>query len=132
VNGREGTTPRYDASVPQAANAGGRMTASVGNQSAFAAKLSGMRIPVLIPQVLCRYSGGRSQLEVEADSVQAALLALQRDHPAVYECICDETGAVRRHINLFINNAFFRDRNGLQTELVDGDVLSVFQAVSGG
>ena len=46
--------------------------------------------------------------------------------------ICDETGQVRRHVNLFVNTAHVRDRDGLDTALVAGDVLTILPAVSGG
>ena len=91
-----------------------------------------MEITVEIPQVLCRYAGDRSKLTVRADTVQNALLELERDYPALHQCVCDERGVVRRHINVFVNNDFMRDRDGLATRLVAGDVVSIFQAVSGG
>jgi molybdopterin converting factor small subunit len=46
--------------------------------------------------------------------------------------VCDETGAVRRHINLFVNSSHVRDRDGLDTPLAAGDVLTILPAVSGG
>jgi sulfur-carrier protein len=91
-----------------------------------------MMTKVLIPQVLTRYAAGHSELLVPGNSVQEVLTAMQRDHQQVYQCVCDETGALRRHINIFVNNDFLHDRSGLQTELVEGDVISIFQAVSGG
>ena len=53
-------------------------------------------------------------------------------HPALYRSVCDETGAVRRHVNLFVNTAHMRDRDGLDTALVPGDVITILPAVSGG
>lgn len=85
-----------------------------------------------IPRILQQYSQGRSELPLEGDTVQALLAALASDYPALYCCICDETGAVRRHINLFVNNTLARSRQALDTRLQPGDVVSVFQAVSGG
>jgi len=64
--------------------------------------------------------------------VRATLMALERQHPSLYRNICDETGAVRRHVNLFVNTAHVRDRDGLDTMLVPGDVLTVLPAISGG
>ena len=45
--------------------------------------------------------------------------------------ICDETGALRPHLHLFINNDLLADR-GFETRIEPNDVVSVFQAVSGG
>jgi molybdopterin converting factor small subunit len=71
-------------------------------------------------------------LQLAGATPRALLHALHRKYPALYRCICDERGALRRHIQLFINNDFIRDRDELDTKLKPGDVVSVFQAVSGG
>jgi molybdopterin synthase sulfur carrier subunit len=85
-----------------------------------------------IPRVLRQYCAGVEELRLQGETVREVLDELNRRHPSLFQCICDETGAVRRHINLFVNNDFLRDRNGLDTRLAPGDVVSVFQAVSGG
>jgi molybdopterin converting factor small subunit len=46
--------------------------------------------------------------------------------------VCDETGAVRRHLNIFVNADNIRDRDGLDTALKRGDVVTIVPAVSGG
>jgi len=46
--------------------------------------------------------------------------------------ICDETGAVRRHVNLFVNIDNIRDGAGLDTALASGDIITIMPAVSGG
>ena len=51
---------------------------------------------------------------------------------ALHCSVCDETGTVRRHINLFVNTNHMRDRNGLDTPLAPGDVVTILPAVSGG
>jgi sulfur-carrier protein len=76
--------------------------------------------------------GGASELSVPATSVRAALEEIERSYPALYGRICDETGAVRRHVNVFVNVFHMRDREGLDTRLVPGDVLTILPAVSGG
>ena len=91
-----------------------------------------MSIKVHLPAPLRAYSGGVPELSLSAPSVRAALAQLERSHPALYGCICDETGAVRRHVNLFVNTANVRDRDGLDTALVPGDIITVLPAVSGG
>lgn len=91
-----------------------------------------MSIKVFIPSPLRPYCGGASELGVSAPNVRAALEELERSHPSLYRNVCDETGAVRRHVNLFVNTAHVRDRDGLDTALVAGDVLTILPAVSGG
>ncbi|HKQ97935.1 MAG TPA: MoaD/ThiS family protein [Candidatus Polarisedimenticolia bacterium] len=89
-------------------------------------------ITVSIPSPLRDTCGGASRLSLSAPTVRAALLALEQSHPALYISVCDETGAVRRHVNLFVNSSHIRERNGLDTPLNPGDVLTVMPAVSGG
>jgi len=89
-------------------------------------------ISVLIPGPLRPYCAGASELIVSAPTVRAALEQLERDQPSLHRNVCDETGAVRRHINVFVNASHMRDREGLDTALVTGDVLTILPAVSGG
>jgi molybdopterin synthase sulfur carrier subunit len=91
-----------------------------------------MAITIHIPSALRAYCKAASELSLSAPSVRAALEHLERNHPALYRCVCDETGTVRRHVNLFVNTAHVRDRDGLDTALVAGDVLTILPAVSGG
>jgi molybdopterin converting factor small subunit len=91
-----------------------------------------MTITVFVPGVLRDYCGGAPELVLPAPNVRAALEQIERRYPALYGCVCDETGAVRRHINLFVNTSHMRDRQGLDTALVPGDVLTILPAVSGG
>jgi molybdopterin converting factor small subunit len=58
--------------------------------------------------------------------------ALERSHPAIHKHICDESGAVRRHLSVFVNASHVRDRDGLDTAVAPGDVVSILTAVSGG
>ncbi len=91
-------------------------------------------IAVHLPTTLRHYCKIQSPVSVVADDVQAALGDLQRNYPALYQSICDETGKVRRHINLFVNATWVpvRDSGGLAMRLKMGDVLTIWPAVSGG
>ena len=89
-------------------------------------------ISVLIPGPLRPYCAGAAEVFVSAPTVRVALEQLERDQPALHRNICDETGAVRRHINVFVNASHMRDREGLDTALVVGDVITILPAVSGG
>ncbi len=93
-----------------------------------------MAIPITvhIPGALRCYCGGAVELRILAPTVRAALEELQHLYPELYPNICDETGSVRRHINLFVNTLHVRDREGLETALTPGDTLIILPAVSGG
>ena len=78
------------------------------------------------------YCEGASELVLPASSVRATLDEIERRFPSLYRSVCDETGAVRRHVNLFVNTSHVRDREGLDSVLVPGDVITILPAISGG
>ena len=87
---------------------------------------------VNVPAQLRDCCVGVSELAVPAASLRGVLDELERRHPRLHRSICDDTGAVRRHVNLFVNSNHMRDRNGLDTPLASGDVVTILPAVSGG
>jgi molybdopterin converting factor small subunit len=89
-------------------------------------------VKVFVPGPLRPYCGGARELALSAASVRTTLEELEREYPALYRNVCDETGAVRRHINVFVNSEHMRDRDGLDTELSSGDTIIILPAVSGG
>jgi molybdopterin converting factor small subunit len=91
-----------------------------------------MTITVHVPAALRACCEGASELFLSAPNVRAALEQLERGHPSLYRSICDETGTVRRHVNLFVNTSHVRDREGLETALVPADVITILPAISGG
>jgi len=89
-------------------------------------------ITIHIPGPLRTYCAGAAQLSISAGTVRAALEDLQQNQAALYRNVCDETGAVRRHLNVFVNSDNVRDLNGVDTTLTPGDVVTILPAVSGG
>jgi len=84
------------------------------------------------PGALRGYSNGATDLVADAPDVRAALEHLARTYPSLHRCFCDETGAVRRHINIWVNSTHMREREGLETALAEGDAIFLLPAVSGG
>src|SRR5436190_5950282 len=89
-------------------------------------------ITIHVPGPLRTYCAGASQLSISAHTVRAALEDLERSQSALYRNVCDETGTVRRHLNIFVNSDNVRDLDGVDTRLTPGDVLTILPAVSGG
>ena len=78
------------------------------------------------------YCAGAAQLPISAPTVRAALEDLERSQSALYRNVCDETGKVRKHLNVYVNADNMRDLDGIDTPLMPGDVLTILPAVSGG
>jgi sulfur-carrier protein len=85
-----------------------------------------------IPGPLRTYCAGASQISVSGRTVRAVLEDLERSQPVLYRNVCDETGTVRRHLNVFVNSDHVRDLDGIDTTLTPGDVVTILPAVSGG
>lgn len=91
-----------------------------------------MMTTVEIPTVLRQYCGGESELRISAGTPKAVLTQLEKLHPELYRCVCNETGCMRPHVNLFVNNKLIRGDFDWTCPLKRGDVVGIFQAVSGG
>ncbi len=89
-------------------------------------------VEVFVPEMLRTYCGKARTLDVSGGTVRAVLMEIARDYPSLYVNVCDETGAVRRHINIFVNESHMRDLDGLDSALAAGDVVTILPAVSGG
>jgi molybdopterin converting factor small subunit len=89
-------------------------------------------VTVRLPGVLRSSCGGLKEFPLSVSSVRAALDAIEQLHPSLHRSICDDTGAVRRHVNVFVNMDHVRDHAGLDTALAPGDVVWFLPAVSGG
>jgi sulfur-carrier protein len=89
-------------------------------------------ITIHVPGPLRTYCEGAAQLSISAKTVRAALRDLEQNQSALYCNICDETGTLRRHLNVFVNSDNVRDLDGIDTTLRPGDVVTILPAVSGG
>lgn len=90
-----------------------------------------MAITVRIPTPLRTLTGGAESVEVESKNVRDLVEALESNHPGLKERLMDEKG-VRRFVNLYVGEEDIRFLDGLDTELKDGDEVSVVPAIAGG
>ena len=77
---------------------------------------------------LKRLAGDRSEVVIEGASVDQLLRELERAHPAASGWILDERGALRGHINVFVNGA----RSEQHAQVGADDRIDVLPAISGG
>ncbi len=87
---------------------------------------------IRIPTPLRKLSGDRDEVNIDAANVSEMIEKLEQECPGIKERICDENGEVRRFINLYVNNEDIRFLNGKDTELKDGDTVSIIPAIAGG
>jgi molybdopterin synthase sulfur carrier subunit len=91
-----------------------------------------MSIRVRIPTPLRGATDGTAEVTSEAGTVATVIAELESKFPAIRGRLRDETGAVRRFVNLYVNGEDVRFSNGLETKLKAGDELSIVPAVAGG
>ena len=91
-----------------------------------------MSIKVRIPTPLQKLTKGRDEIELNASTIQEMIDALEKSHPGIKERICDESGSVRRFVNVFVNDEDIRFLNKESTALKDGDSVSIIPAIAGG
>ena len=87
-----------------------------------------MSIKIRTGAALRSLVGGQAEVEVEAAAVGEAL-----DKLGIRDRICDDTGKVRRHFNIHVNESEdIRLGDGLDTPLKDGDEVTILSAIAGG
>jgi sulfur-carrier protein len=91
-----------------------------------------MSLTIRIPTQLRDLTGGAGQVEVEAASVGEALKALDAAHAGVADRLFDDSGGLRRSVNVFLADEDVRFLEGLATPIAAGQTLSIVPAVAGG
>ena len=66
------------------------------------------------------------------ETVRAVMDAVFTDNPPLRSYLLDDQGRLRKHVNIFVNDAMIADRTGLSDPVAGNDRIFVFQALSGG
>ena len=93
-----------------------------------------MGVEVVLPGVLADLAGGAKHLQVEpvGGTLADLLDTLAAVHPTLARRIRDESGAVRRFVNVYVDGDDVRFSAGAQTPVHDGAVVQVLPSVAGG
>ncbi|MEI8249535.1 MAG: MoaD/ThiS family protein [Synechococcus sp. ELA057] len=91
-----------------------------------------MSITVLIPTPLQKFTRDEASVALEATSVDGLLQALEERYPGILQRLCDESGKLRRFLNVYVNSEDIRFLDNQTTSLKDGDEVSIVPAVAGG
>jgi molybdopterin synthase sulfur carrier subunit len=91
-----------------------------------------MSLTIRIPTQLRTFTGGAGEVQVEAASVGDALKALDAAHPGLADRLFDDSGQLRRFVNVFLADEDVRFLDGLATPIAEGQTLSIVPAVAGG
>ena len=91
-----------------------------------------MSVSVRIPTILRTYTGGESEVSATGDTLSAVLDDLEASYSGIRGRIIDESGSLRRFVNVYVGNDDVRFLENLETPTPDGVQISVIPAVAGG
>ncbi|MFV8128867.1 MoaD/ThiS family protein [Streptomyces syringium] len=91
-----------------------------------------MSINVRIPTILRTYTGGRAEVPAEGGTLAEVIADLEKNHPGIAGRVLDESGKLRRFVNVYVNDDDVRFVGGLNTVTPDGAGVSIIPAVAGG
>ena len=91
-----------------------------------------MSAKVRIPTPLRKLTNNEEVVEVDASTVAAAFAELQTRFPGIKERLLDDTGAVRRFVNVYVNEEDIRFLQNQETPVKSGDEISIIPAIAGG
>ena len=91
-----------------------------------------MSVSVRIPTILRPYTGGASEVAADGGTLAEVIDALEVAHPGLKARVLDDDGAIRRFVNVYVNDDDVRFAEGLATATPDGTSISIIPAVAGG
>jgi len=91
-----------------------------------------MPATVRIPTPLRKLTNNEELVEVKPGTISGAFEELQGRYPGIKERLLDDTGAVRRFVNVYVNEEDIRFLSNQQTPVKDGDEISIIPAIAGG
>lgn len=91
-----------------------------------------MPAKVRIPAPLRKLTKDQAVVEVQGQTIQELLAGLEKDYPGLKDRICDESGQIRRFVNIFVNGEDIRFKDGPNTKVADGAEVSIIPAIAGG
>ncbi len=91
-----------------------------------------MPVTVLVPTPLQKLTNGNPEVKAEGTTIAEVVASLESQFPGIRERLCDDSGRLRRFVNVYVNNEDIRFQNNEETAVKDGDELSIIPAIAGG
>ena len=91
-----------------------------------------MSVSVRVPTILRPYTQGVSEVSVEGSTLSEVLESLDTSYPGIKGRVLDDSGELRRFVNVYVDDDDVRFADGLQTTIKDGGQVSIIPAVAGG
>ena len=91
-----------------------------------------MPVQVNLPTVLRSHAGGERSVALEGTTVGEVLTALVGEYPGMAGQVIDDSGALHKFVNVYLNDDDVRYLAGVDTAVGAADELSILPAVAGG
>ena len=91
-----------------------------------------MAITIRIPTPLRKFTNDQAEVAIEGATVGEVIDNLEAQHSGIKEKIADESGAIRRFVNIYVNEEDIRFLDGPASTLKDGDQVTIVPAIAGG
>ena len=91
-----------------------------------------MSVSVRVPTILRPYTQGASEVSAEGATLTEVLESLDASYPGIKGRVLDDSGELRRFVNVYVDDDDVRFADGLQTTIKDGGQVSIIPAVAGG
>ncbi|MDQ4004902.1 MAG: MoaD/ThiS family protein [Actinomycetota bacterium] len=91
-----------------------------------------MSIDIKLPTILRRHTGGEAVVTGDGGTLREVLEDVDSRHPGLLRSMVTREGSLHRFVNVYVNDEDVRYLGSLETELKDGDVVSILPAVAGG
>ena len=91
-----------------------------------------MAITVRIPTPLRKYTQDQAEVSIEGSTVGEVIDNLEARHTGIKEKIVDDSGAIRRFVNIYVNDEDIRFLDGPGTLVKDGNQVTIVPAIAGG
>ena len=91
-----------------------------------------MSIKVRIPTPLQKITNNQAEVQIKGSSVAEIIDNLDKGFPGIKGRICDDSGKVRRFVNVYVNDEDIRFLQKENTVVKDGDEVSIIPAIAGG
>lgn len=91
-----------------------------------------MAIRVRVPTPLRKFTNGADEVNAQGNSVRAIVDDLEKKFPGIKDRICDDSGKIRRFVNVYVNGDDIRFLQNMETALKEGDNISIVPAIAGG
>jgi molybdopterin converting factor small subunit len=91
-----------------------------------------MTASVRVPTILRNYTGGEKEVSAQGETLAELIEDLEANHPGIRSRVLDDTGALRRFVNVYVGDDDVRFIGGLDAKIADGAQVSIIPAVAGG